>query len=315
MHPLLPTVLSAIFLSAVALPATAGTYDWVPRGPAEQQLNKLSEADKRKVMDDIIQMQKVAEGALNTPEGKRTAEWTKTVKRRMDQLASDDAEGGKRKLLESVGLSADEPSGLFYLVSWSMPIEMLRAYVLEAHWAGGSLVFRGIPPDKKLVEHIMKDYVQLSRQEVGLDAPVNIDPRMFDMFDTRAVPAIVLVDDMNNLECIPGEPTEFRSSLTGKPLSIRKCQAPKERWWKVTGGVTTGYALEQMAQAGSKTAAFRLEKFKAAASGNKMPPSPNDGKTIQPYNGKWEPAFDQKELDQGMAELQKEKQQRAKSAR
>lgn len=300
-------VASTLFLGAFSGSALAANYDWVPKGPAEQQLNRLSEEDKRRVMDDIIQMQKLAEGALKTPEGKRTAEWTTAVKRRMDQLASEEAEGGKKRMMESVGLPADEPSGLFYLVSWSMPIELLRAYVLEAHWAGGSLVFRGIPPDKRLIEHVMQDYVKLSRKEVGLDAPVNIDPRMFDMFGANAVPAVVLVDDMNNLECVTNAPTAFKSSLSGKTLQIKKCEAPKDSWWKVTGGVTTGYALQLMAQAGSKTAAYRLEKFKSAASGKKMPPPPTDGKSIQPYAGAWDIAFDEKELAKGMADYQKEK--------
>lgn len=303
-----PTFLLAGLLSMLPVAASAGNYDWVPKGPAEQQLNRLPEAERARVMDDIIQIQKRANGALQTPEGKRTAEWAAPIKRRMDQLASDDAEGGKRKLLESVGLSADEPSGIFYLVSWSMPIEILRAYVLEAHWAGGSLVFRGIPPDKKIVEHVIKDYVQLSRKEVGLDAPVSIDPRMFDMFGANVVPAIVVVDDMNKLECVTGAPSTFKSSITGKQLSIKKCEAPKDTWWKVTGGVTTGYALQLMADAGSKTAAYRLEKFKAAASGRKMPPTPQDGKSIQPVTGKWDSAFDEGELSKGMAEYQKSKQ-------
>ena len=303
---------SALGLSALAGPALSANYDWVPKGPAEQQLNRLPEEERRKVMDDILKMQSLANGALQTPEGQRTKEWAGAVKRRMDQLASEEAEAGKRQMLESVGLSADEPSGLFYLVSWSMPIELLRAYVLEAHWAGGTLVFKGIPPKAKLLDHVIRDYVKLSRKEVGLDAPVSIDPRMFDMFGATVAPAIVLVDDMNKLECITNTPSEFKSSLTGKKLSIRKCEAPKDAWWKVTGGVTTGYALELMANAGSKVAAFRLEKFKAAASGKKMPPIPKDGKSIQPYTGAWEVAFDEKELDKGLAEMRKEKQKAAK---
>lgn len=271
----------------------AADYSWATQEAADKRFQQLSEEDKRRIMDDAMKMRQLAETAGTTPEGKRAQDWAKKSKRRMDQLASESAESDRKKMRAAVGLAEDEPSGLFYLLSWSMPIEMLRAYVLEAHWGGGQVVFRGVPPDKSLVEHVTKDYVQLSRQGVGLDAPVTMDPRMFDMFAVDAVPAIVLVDNMGELECVSMAPTPVRGNAKA---TIRKCEAPATSWWKVTGGVTTIYALERMADAGSKAAALRKEKFIAAASGKPQARTGADGTSLQPYAGKWEQAVTESDL-------------------
>lgn len=41
-----PTFLLAGLLSMLPVAASAGNYDWVPKGPAEQQLNRLPEAER-----------------------------------------------------------------------------------------------------------------------------------------------------------------------------------------------------------------------------------------------------------------------------
>lgn len=232
-----------------------------------------------------------SETVLQTPVGQEGTTVGAGMKRRMDKIAGEAAQAERSRHLEIGGLSADEPSSLFYLVSWSMPIEMLRSYVLEAKWSGGQLVFKGIPPDKTLVRHLAEDYLELSDKDSRSDAPVSIDPRYFDMFNVTTVPAIVLVDDMDKFECAPQSPTVFKTNVK-KSLSIRRCAAASDKgWYKVTGALTTGYALKAMVDAGSETAKRRLKSFQDTASGKLPSLTGNDGRSMQPYKGKWEKAL------------------------
>lgn len=236
-----------------------------------------------------------SETLLQTPVGQEGAKLGASMKRRMDKLAGEAAQAERSRNLEFAGLSAEEPSSLIYLVSWSMPIEMLRSYALEARWSGGHLVFKGTPPDKTLLQNLAEDYLELSEKNSEMDAPVSIDPRYFDMFNVTTAPAIILVDNMDELECAPQAPIVFKSNLK-KTLRVRRCAVASDKgWWKVTGALTTGYALRVMAEAGSATASRRLKVFQDRAAGKIPSLTAADGKSMQPYTGKWEKALSKEE--------------------
>lgn len=75
--------------------------------------------------------------------------------------------------------------------SFSMPEDMLVAYVQEAHLYGGQLVFRGFVDDNMAAT--TQAFGRIVQKAGGVGSAV-VDPKPFEVFSISEVPAVVLSD-------------------------------------------------------------------------------------------------------------------------
>lgn len=165
------------------------------------------------------------------------------------------------EILSALGYAVNE-ADLFVFVSESMPQAMIEAYQREAVWAGGIVILRGTRPGASFADFI-KEVGQRHVSGKGATATLQIDPRLFDKFGVDRVPAIVWDErpfDMDH--CRSSERVEVADGR-GKTQPIEQCRpANADSYYKISGGVTIGWALEQFAEAGSVKAQRRLDKMR-----------------------------------------------------
>lgn len=141
------------------------------------------------------------------------------------------------------GLESDDQFYIF--VSFSMPEDMIRAYAMEAAYAGGILVFRGIPAEETLSSFVHSRLAGFINT-IGNTAPIQIDPRLFEAFEVAHVPTFVYTNQRMDEHCL--EPTNCGS-------------INKNLYYSIEGAITTQYALEWMELAGSKSASRYLKNL------------------------------------------------------
>lgn len=134
------------------------------------------------------------------------------------------------------GMGPAEESGLFIMVSFSMPRESIERLASQANKAGATLVLRGmvddsLPKTAETVADFLKRYP---------GAQFQIDPTVFRRFAVAQVPAFV----------ISAQPPDANTCGKG-------CD-PRNTFSSVAGDVTLDYALEYLAMQ-------RDERFAALA--------------------------------------------------
>lgn len=250
----------------------------------------LSAAERKKAEDLGNLLGASALDALRN--GPKTEEYQKqaaTIARKADDIASATMAQDRKQVLEFLGVNADGESGLYYFVSWSMPIEVLRSYAVEAMWAGGTLVFKGIPAGMD-----MKTYISNSLGDLvygkGASASISIDPRLYDVYDVKVVPTIVYTEDRNQFAC----DSEVKRTLVVDKQEIPLYRCPTidpSKFWKISGSITSDFALRQMIGAGAKGAEVHLNALaKGFATGETVP------KLQQGFSGEWKSAITPSDL-------------------
>jgi len=131
--------------------------------------------------------------------------------------------------LDEQGRNYRDSSTLKVFVSSSMGKELLKTYVKEARRYGGVLVFNGLPDNSwvKLNNMIME--IVEDQEGVG----IQIDPKEFDRFNIKTVPAFVLLKEDN------------RITYTSK-----EAEENKVIYDKVTGNIGIEAALRLFAEKG-----------------------------------------------------------------
>lgn len=253
---------------------------YIPYG----NLQNASEADiarARALGESVAKDLLDAYKSVKVPEVEKT---TAQLKRRADDIADEAISAEREKVMDFLGLDPKADTALYYFVSWSMPLDMLRSYAIEAMWAGGTLVFKGVPPGKELGEFVLKDLHGLVYGK-GATANISLDPRLFDSYEVVTVPTIVFTKVRTNLSCQGVNPVEFTSG--GQTLSYDTCPTlDPSKYFKLSGAVTTNYALQTFIDEGVPEAQPYL---KALARGWIEGNTP--GKTQKPFAGKWESAL------------------------
>lgn len=152
---------------------------------------------------------------------------------------------------------------LYYFVSRSMPLGMLKAYALDALYTGGTLVFKGVRKGDTLKEYFEEVVSEFNSSEGQPLASVEMNPNLYDMFDIKVVPTIVWtnragLDDVGSgCENLPdGVPTPKVSveGPDGAFMSVDKpvcAPLPPTTYYKLGGAVSTWYALEKFERAGA----------------------------------------------------------------
>lgn len=245
------------FLAAVTTSVAAGANDYLPQevAPLPSSPEQMSET-QRKGVEAAREMARTFQGfdgdmLENMPE----KSWMQQMARGAAGIADKAMAADRKKVLDLLGLS-DSSSRVYVFVSFAMPIELLRAYAREAMWAGGILVVRGAPEGMGLKEFISQKLYQLVGRK-GASATLQIDPRLFDVFNVTAAPTIVYTERPEPQLC----PTTYEASVRvgGNEVPYFRCDPlDEEDYWKVAGNVTIQWALEQFAQDGAAGAAEHL---------------------------------------------------------
>lgn len=203
------------------------------------------------------------------------------VKTRADQIADETIASNRDKILDFLGIDPQSQNALYYFVSWSLPLEMLRSYAIEAMWDGGTLVFDGVPAGRTFAQFLGEDLSKLTYGK-GASANVSIDPRLYDAYQVTTVPTIVLTTYRADLQCTDENAVKFQ--YRGQDLRYNTCPPlDPAKYAKVSGAVTSNYALQMFADDGWAQAKPYL---KALAQGYALGKAPQ--KEQQPFAGKWE---------------------------
>lgn len=245
----------------------------IAEGITPEQIREAQEIGST-VVRDILE-------AYNTrnPEMDKFAAETR---RRVDTIADETMEADRAAVLDFLGIDPASQNGLYFFVSWSMPLEMLRSYAIEAMWSGATLVFKGIPPGKELGTFITEDLRQLVYGK-GAAANISLDPRLFDAYDIKTVPSLVFTRVRQDLQC-QGVLSVEVPVAGGQTGSYQMCPAlDPANYWKITGAVTTSYALNTFIEDGAVDAKPHLAALARGWSGSSAP-----GKEQKPFAGKWD---------------------------
>lgn len=207
-----------------------------------------------------------------------------------DSIADEALQAERDKALEFLGLDPGASTGLYVFVSWSMPLEMLRAYVLDAMWSGASVLFKGTPADRTLADFILKDLQQLVYGKSAA-ANISIDPRMFDIYKVDTVPTIVYSTMRSETLCDGGQQAGFEYEK--QHLVYNTCPPLDDsKYWKITGAISTHFALEQFKEAKAPGVERHQRALAKGYAEGKAP-----GKEQLAFGGKWESVLSPQEAE------------------
>lgn len=281
----------AALAAALALSSTAAVaQDTANRAMTLESLSKGITPEKRKEIEELGRaITENAQDARDSEFGKAIAKTGEQMARRVDQIADAAMAADRDKVLKFLGIDEQRDGSLYFFVSFEMPLELMRAYAVEAMWAGGTLVVRGVPPGRDLGKFITEDLRSLVYGK-GSSSVISLDPRLFDGYKITTVPSIVYSLERANFDCRSTNPKVFE--YQEKQLSYDRCPPVDEsKYWKMTGAVTADYALREFVKAGAPGAQSNLDALaKGFATGTVAP------RAQQPFQGDWKDAFTPEEL-------------------
>jgi type-F conjugative transfer system pilin assembly protein TrbC len=123
-----------------------------------------------------------------------------------------------------------------------MPDKLIKGYIKEAIWSGGTIVINGLLPQYDNLAQFMKDKIYPYINYAGIHPPIEIDSKKFQIYNITEVPAIVFSNENKPSSCFGKR--QFNGYMKCDPID-------KTSYWKITGTVSTYYALESFAQNGA----------------------------------------------------------------
>lgn len=264
-------------LTTALLSSAIAADEQIAATPARQQAQAEGHAVGKSIVENILK-------AYEEKQSDSDVESARALRRRADDIANATIAQERDKVLDFLGIDPQSSDALYYFVSWSMPLALLRAYAIDAMWSGGTLVIKGVPPNKELVKFITEDLRQLVYGK-GAAANISIDPRLFDAYAVKAVPTIVFTTVRDNMQCQGVNPVTFK--MGEQTLSYDTCpELDPNSYWKLSGAVSTSHALDAFADAGaSGVGPYKRALAKGLATG--AVPS----KEQKPFVGEWKDAL------------------------
>lgn len=281
---------SVLALAISLCSAGALAQDTPNRAMTLESLSKDITPEKRKEIEALGRaITENAQGARNSEFGQAMAKTGEQMARRVDQIADAAMAADRDKVLRFLGIDEKRDGSLYFFISFEMPLELMRAYAVEAMWTGGTLVVRGVPPGRDLGKFITEDLRALVYGK-GASSVISLDPRLFDGYKITSVPSIVYSLERTNFDCRSTNPKVFE--YQEKTLSYDRCPPVDEsKYWKITGAVTADFALREFVKAGAPGAQSNLDALaKGFATGTVAP------RAQQPFRGEWKDAFTPEEL-------------------
>ncbi|MEX3983631.1 TrbC family F-type conjugative pilus assembly protein [Paraburkholderia sp. EG287A] len=245
--------------------------------PADQQAAQTGVAGATRDADPNIYDKKTAEFAVEAQ-----AKWNDLARQAYVSALPPADQAIGRSILLGDGTVPGSPGKLFFFVSRSMPLPLLRTYALEAFYLGGTLVVRGIRPGESVKEYVdeaVSDYNSAGNQVLS---GIEINPNLFDMFNVTMVPSVVWtnrqgLDDIGagcpNLPDNVQTPQVTVEGPDGSPITLDKpvcAPAPDSSFYKLTGALALPYVFDRFEQAGAPKAAieeYRQELKEMAQNG------------------------------------------------
>lgn len=216
--------------------------------------------------------------------------------RKADDIADETLQKNRREVAQLLGINPDGNATMYYFVSWSMPVNLIRSYVVDAMWSGAVVVFKGVPPGKDLGEFITQDMPSLVYGKSA--ANISIDPRLFDRFEVKTVPSIVLATSKENFNCKGYQPVSFdyKEDPDSKeaPVTLQYDSCPPadaSTYYKMSGSVSGSYMLQTLVDGGVKEAEPFLNAIRKGWADGKVP-----SKDQSAFNGEWESVLTPEQL-------------------
>lgn len=279
-------LLLAVVLSSLSQWSAAGN-DYVPEfaqglGTAEKDLSPAQRAALERAKE--ILGPAVARGEmppLDNPQG--IAIGAQALERGRE-VVNEALVKEREAALRAMGVDPAAKGRLYIFISTSMPEELILAYARDAMWSGAGLVVRGVPPHMTLQDYLRKRVAEWVRNK-GATANVDIDPRLFDLYQVKVAPTIVFTtaeDPLFNLACVT-------DPVTWQGTSLKTCsEADPAKYWKIEGAVTMTWALDTMRAEGAP-----VEPFQEAYAKGGLTQGSKDQK---PFTGDWAAAATPAEL-------------------
>lgn len=216
-------------------------------------------------------------------------------------LPPKDKELGRSLLLGDGSLPGDKGK-LYFFVSRSMPMSMLKAYALDALYTGGTLVVKGIRKGDTIKEYIEEAVNDFNNAEGQVLSSLEVNPNLYDMFQVDVVPSVVwtnrigLEDIGAGCENLPEGAPVPKVTLPGPNDELLEVDrptcapAPSTAYYKLTGALTLPYVLDRFEQAGLSKAATEqyrraLAERHANAFDSNLATMPASGNALQPITG------------------------------
>lgn len=247
--------------SAMADGGSALPQGYGPRGPAQMP---APTADVSAAVEQARRGAQAVSGPLARSARDRQAEIMKHLF------------GERSQALSALGLSDRKTGYLYIFVSESLPASLLRAYARDAAWTGGVFVFNGINPKHSMgwfMRHVMAPL-----RAPTASASMALDPRLFDTYGVTAVPTIVYTT-LPPMKLCRRTVTQTVNLPGYGAAPWRRCKrANPKTYWKMSGAVSTIWALRAFRDAGAPGVSILLKAAGAGGlvSGRKQSAISND---------------------------------------
>jgi type-F conjugative transfer system pilin assembly protein TrbC len=90
--------------------------------------------------------------------------------------------------------------GIYVFVSFSMNDQSLRSYFMEAQHYGAKLVMNGLAGDKHARNRFAETTAKMEKARINVD----INPNLFEYFNIKQVPAIIVVNSDKSTKKVSG---------------------------------------------------------------------------------------------------------------
>lgn len=161
-------------------------------------------------------------------------------------FSSDEMASLRVKTLEAFGI--DRGVQGFIFVSRSMQDSLLRSYSLQAEKYGFQMIFKGPEKNSTDIMGTMREWGELFHTKSSLMA-IQMDPRLFDSFEVKAVPTIILTQQGSLDLCQDGPIENVTYGL--KTLKLNKCAPVEDEFYcKISGPVSLDWAIKYMSSEG-----------------------------------------------------------------
>lgn len=182
---------------------------------------------------------------------------------------------------------------LYYFVSRSMPLNILKAYALDALYTGGTLVVRGIRKGDTMKEYLEEVVSEFNKADGNVLAGMEINPNLYDLFGVTVVPTVVWtnrvgLDDIGSgcqppvyADDAPLPPPMALEGPDGNPIFVEKpvcAPLPESSYYKIAGVLNTNYVLDRFESAGAdreSIAKIRADLSRSAHMVEPIPENPN----------------------------------------
>ena len=257
--------------------ASANTLSYVPDELKAQAAITLKEKQRRKALSHT--QASAVTGALNfAKSGKLLGAKLSTSNQDLARNITHYSHASIRATLNQLAPQMlphssmnTQRGSLYVFISFSMPMSILKAYMVQAIWSGATLVLRGVDPDDKCIKDLLKRIMPLV-QFKGAHARIQITPMLFDRYNITTVPTILYSKLSSSIPC-----QMHLTVIDGMPTSSCLPQDPNT-YWKIEGLVSISYALAQFADHGAKVS-HALNSLNRSGLPNRQ--------MIKPFKGKW----------------------------